>query len=71
MKYIIQRYGDRGAKAMASIRSYAHTIPANPMSDRGQMAIEIYVCDKQPKEIQGRGAVENGGHCPNHQRNGL
>lgn len=42
MRYIIQRYGDRGAKAMASIRSYAHTLPANPMSDRGQMVIEIY-----------------------------
>ena len=27
---------------MATVREYAHTIPANPMSDRGQMVIEIY-----------------------------
>lgn len=70
MKLIMQKYGDRGGN-VGSIRDYAHTIPANPMSDRGQMAIEIYVCDKQPKEIQGRGAVEGGGHCPDHQRNRL
>ena len=36
-----------------------------------QYLFEIYVCDKQPKEIQGRGAVEGGGHCPDHQRNRL
>ena len=36
---IIQKYGDRGTNQY-SIRDYAHTIPANPMSDRGQMVIE-------------------------------
>lgn len=37
----MQRYGDRGSN-QASITRHAHTIPANPMSDRGQMVIEIY-----------------------------
>lgn len=41
MKYIMQRYGDRGSN-LASLRERCHTIPANPMSDRGQMVIEIY-----------------------------
>jgi len=36
---IIQKFGDRGT-SQYSIRDYAHTIPANPMSDRGQMVIE-------------------------------
>ena len=55
MRYIIQRYGDRGAQAMASIRSYAHTIPANPMSDRGQMVLEIY------EKTDDDGAADEGG----------
>lgn len=41
MELIMQRYGDRGGN-VGSIRDYAHTIPANPMSDRGQMVVEIY-----------------------------
>lgn len=41
MKLIMQKYGDRGGN-VGSIRDYAHTIPSNPMSDRGQMVIEIY-----------------------------
>ena len=36
---IIQKFGDRGT-SQYSIRDYAHTIPANPMSDRGQMVLE-------------------------------
>ena len=36
---IIQKYGDRGT-SQYSVRDYAHTIPSNPMSDRGQMVIE-------------------------------
>lgn len=41
MKYrMIQRVGDRGGGF--SIRDYAFTIAANPMSDRVQMVIEIY-----------------------------
>lgn len=36
---IIQKYGDRGT-SQYSIRDIAHTIPANPMSDRGQLLLE-------------------------------
>lgn len=36
---IIQKFGDRGTNQY-SVRDYAHTIPANPMSDRGQMVVE-------------------------------
>lgn len=39
---IIQKFGDRGT-SQYSIRDYAHTIPANPMSDRGQMVLESKV----------------------------
>lgn len=36
---IIQKFGDRGTDQY-SVRDIAHTIPANPMSDRGQMLLE-------------------------------
>ena len=36
---IVQKFGDRGT-SQYSVRDYAHTIPANPMSDRGQMVVE-------------------------------
>lgn len=36
---IIQKFGDRGTNQY-SVRDIAHTIPSNPMSDRGQMLIE-------------------------------
>ena len=36
---MIQRVGDRD-NPMLSIRDYAFTIPANPMSDRVQMVVE-------------------------------
>ena len=36
---IVQKYGDRGTNQY-SVRDYAHTIPANPMSDRVQMVVE-------------------------------
>lgn len=42
---IIQKFGDRGT-SQYSIRDYAHTIPANPMSDRGQMVMEPVVCEQ-------------------------
>ena len=38
---MVQRVGDRGGQGW-SIKEYAFTIPANPMSDRVQMVIEIY-----------------------------
>ena len=38
---IIQKYGDRDKEGGYSVRDYAHTIPANPMSDRGQMVMEL------------------------------
>lgn len=34
--------GDRGSKARFTIRPYAFTIPANPMSDRGQLVLMRY-----------------------------
>lgn len=46
MKLIMQRYGDRGGN-VGSIRDYAHTIPANPMSDQIQMAMEVYERDNE------------------------
>ena len=36
---IVQKFGDRGTDQY-SVRDIAHTIPANPMSDRGQMLLE-------------------------------
>ena len=39
---IIQKYGDRGTNQY-SVRDYAHTIPANPMSDRVQMVVEAQI----------------------------
>lgn len=46
---IIQKFGDRGT-SQYSIRDYAHTIPANPMSDRGQMVMEPIVCEQRCDE---------------------
>ena len=46
---IIQKFGDRGTNQY-SIRDYAHTIPANPMSDRGQMVMEPVVCEQRCDE---------------------
>lgn len=46
---IIQKFGDRGT-SQYSVRDYAHTIPANPMSDRGQMVIEPVVCEQRTDE---------------------
>ena len=40
--HIVQKFGDRGT-SQYSVRDYAHTIPANPMSDRGQMIVEPQV----------------------------
>lgn len=45
---IIQKFGDRGTSQF-SLRDYAHTIPANPMSDRGQMLVEPYYATKEPQ----------------------
>ena len=44
---MIQRVGDRD-KVCWSIKDYAFTIPANPMSDRFQMVLEIN--DEEEKE---------------------
>lgn len=41
---IIQKVGDRD-KDMWSVKDYAFTIPANPMSDRVQMVVELYEGD--------------------------
>lgn len=47
---VIQRVGDRD-KVAWSIKDIAFTVPANPMSDRVQMIIEIYD-DKESPERQ-------------------
>ena len=44
---IIQRVGDRGGQAW-SIKDHAFTVPANPMSDRVQLVIEIYETEDNP-----------------------
>ena len=41
---MIQRVGDRD-KECWSVKDYAFTVPANPMSDRVQMVVEIYEDD--------------------------
>jgi len=41
---VIQRVGDRD-KECWSVKDYAFTIPANPMSDRVQMITEVYESD--------------------------
>lgn len=38
---MIQRVGDRDKESW-SVKGYAFTVPANPMSDRIQMVVEIY-----------------------------
>lgn len=52
---IVQKFGDRGT-SQYSIRDYAHTIPANPMSDRGQMVLE-------PKVVKVGQASTEGSQC--------
>ena len=51
---MIQRVGDRDKESW-SVKDYAFTVPANPMSDRMQMVIEIYEEDSgvQYKETAG------------------
>lgn len=50
MEYkMINRVGDRD-KVAWSIKPYAFTIPANPMSDRVQLVLEIDYGDNQPTE---------------------
>lgn len=38
---VIQRVGDRD-KELWSVKDYAFTIPANPMSDRVQLIVLLY-----------------------------
>lgn len=38
---VIQRVGDRDKESW-SVRDFAFTIPANPMSDRIQLIVEIH-----------------------------
>ena len=46
--WMIERVGDRDKEAW-SIKDYAFTIPANPMSDRVQMVLETYEDDNTDK----------------------
>lgn len=56
---IIQKFGDRGT-SQYSVRDYAHTIPANPMSDRGQMVVEPQII-QNPHGFN-KGSVQE--NCP-------
>lgn len=40
---VIQKYGDRDKDCGYSVHDYSNCIPSNPMSDRGQLVLEIYV----------------------------
>ena len=42
MNLIFQKVGDRGNDYYSFRQSYANCVPANPMSDRVQMLLEIY-----------------------------
>lgn len=63
---IVQKFGDRGTDQY-SVRDIAHTIPANPMSDRGQMLLEpsedwqTVVGNKQLNPF--RGSIEGTSPC--------
>ena len=39
---VIQKCGDRDKSGTYSIHDYSNCIPANPMSDRGQMVVEYH-----------------------------
>lgn len=38
---VVQKCGDRDKEGGYTVHDYSNCIPANPMSDRGQMVIEI------------------------------
>lgn len=40
-KVVIQKCGDRDKDGSISVHDYSNTIPANPMSDRGQLCLEL------------------------------
>lgn len=40
MNVMIQKYGDRDKDCGYSVHDYSNCIPANPMSDRGQLELE-------------------------------
>lgn len=46
---VIQKCGDRDKEGTISIHDYSNCIPANPMSDRGQMVLyeDNSVCNKK------------------------
>lgn len=62
---IIQKQGDRGTNNYSVNSETSYTIPANPMSDRGQMVVEknlkTQLCDRLVKE-----GVVQGGEVINH-----
>ena len=39
-RVVVQKCGDRDKEGSYSVHDYSNTIPANPMSDRGQMLVE-------------------------------
>jgi hypothetical protein len=55
----IQRVGDRD-KVCWSIKEYAFTINANPMSDRKQLILEIYEDDRMCIEGKRRRVGQEG-----------
>lgn len=73
---IIQKQGDRGTNNYSVNSETSYTIPANPMSDRGQMVVEknlkIQLCDRLVKDgvVQG-GEIINHSYTTSKQRNTL
>lgn len=65
MPAIIQKQGDRGTNNYSVNSDYAYTVPANPMSDRGQMVVEPNLKTKLCNELVEQGVVE-GGEVINH-----
>ena len=49
---MMQRVGDRD-KVSWSVKDWAFTIPANPMSDRIQFVVEIYEDSVRSKQDEG------------------
>ena len=44
---VVQKCGDRDKEGCYSVHDYSNTIPANPMSDRGQLLLEQTYCRMQ------------------------
>ena len=53
-KRMIQRVGDRD-KIAWSVKEYAFTVAANPMSDRVQLVLEVWEDEEKDVCVEGQG----------------